>query len=110
MNAYIVRVKDMIEAVNSSLVSAAITQKAAVVQASAKSVTSEKVQVSETNVEGFYLSRNVRVDNTSKVAVLEFRNPLNGDVKTQIPTEAQLKAYEVADAREAAELAGGDVA
>ena len=50
--------------------------------------------------DGFYTTRNVRVDNSANIAVLEFRNPLNGDVKTQIPTEAQLKAYERAEIRE----------
>lgn len=86
----------MIEAINSTLASTAVAQKA-VVQASSKPVVAERAQVAEAQTEGFYISRNVRVDNTSKVAVLEFRNPLNGDVKTQIPTEAQLKAYEAAE-------------
>ena len=91
----------MIEAVNSVLVSAPAAQKA-VAQSSTKSVSSEpaKVQPASSGSEELYFSRNVRVDNNSKVAVLEFRNPLNGDVKTQIPTEAQLKAYEAAEARE----------
>jgi hypothetical protein len=94
----------MIEAINSTLVTASVTQKAAV-QAYSKPIAAEtKVQDASLKTEGFYFSRNVRVDNNSNVAVLEFRNPLNGDVKTQIPTEAQLKAYEVAEIRNEALL------
>jgi hypothetical protein len=89
----------MIEAINSSLASAAVTQKAAV-QAVSKPVTVEKTVPVQAENEVFYLSRNVRVDNSAKVAVLEFRNPLNGDVKTQIPTEAQLKAYQISELAE----------
>ena len=92
----------MIEAINSTLVAAPVVQKAAVQGSQAKSVEvkTDKVQDVAPKAEGLYFSRNVRVDSTSKVAVLEFRNPLNGDVKTQIPTEAQLKAYAAADAAE----------
>ena len=96
----------MIEAINSTLVAAPVVQKAAIQVSPAKSSAAkpDKIQDVAPKAEGFYLSRNVRVDNTSKVAVLEFRNPLNGDVKTQIPTEAQLKAYAVAEIRETADL------
>ena len=93
----------MIEAINSTLVAAPLTQKVAVQASSSKPlVTDNKVSETSGKSEGFYFSRNVRVDNNSNIAVLEFRNPLNGDVKTQIPTEAQLKAYEVAELRQQA--------
>tara|TARA_B100001750_G_C15431209_1_gene558343 strand:+ start:561 stop:857 length:297 start_codon:yes stop_codon:yes gene_type:complete len=88
----------MIEAINSTLASVQAVTKPAV-QAVSKPVVVEKATEASPKVEGFYFSRNVRVDNASKVAVLEFRNPLTGDVKAQIPTEAQLKAYTVAEAR-----------
>ena len=97
----------MIEAINSTLVAAPVVQKAAVQGSQTKSaeVKVEKVQDAAPKADGLYFSRNVRVDSTSKIAVLEFRNPLNGDVKTQIPTEAQLKAYAVADAANKADSA-----
>lgn len=100
----------MIEAINSTLASVAAIARP-LPQASEKpSVAPTKVAVAEPKTESLYFSRNVRVDNASKVAVLEFRNPLNGDVKTQIPTESQLKAYTLAEAREASALEQGNVA
>lgn len=87
----------MIEAIKSTLSVAPIVQKTNEQVSGSKSFASnpEKVQQVSTNTDnGFYSSRNVRVDSNVRVAVLEFRNPLNGDVKTQIPTEAQLEAYE----------------
>ena len=93
----------MIEAIKSTLsVAPVVTKVAQQASAPRSSVTNpDKVQASVSN-DGFYSSRNVRVDNKAEVTVLEFRNPLNGDVKTQIPTEAQLAAYERAELQEAA--------
>lgn len=86
----------MIEAVKSTLSVAPLVQKSLDKASNARSFAAnpEKVQEVAVSDDGLYVSRNVRLDNGSKIAVLEFRNPLNGDVKTQIPTEAQLEAYE----------------
>lgn len=86
----------MIEAIKSTLSAAPVVTKVVEQSSTAKAFAAnpDKVQEVAPADDGFYTSRNVRVDNNVKLAVLEFRNPLNGDVKTQIPTEAQLQAYE----------------
>lgn len=91
----------MIEAIKSTLAAAPSVAKVNQQVSAAKSYATnpDKVQEVATPADGFYTTRNVRVDSNSKIAVLEFRNPLNGDVKTQIPTEAQLQAYELAEIR-----------
>jgi len=97
----------MIEAIKSTLSASPIISKVASQTSTEKSFSANPDKIQEVAVnadDGFYTRRNVRVDNVLNVAVLEFRNPLNGDVKTQIPTEAQLEAYEqreLAEQREA---------
>ena len=89
----------MIEAVKSTLVLAPALQKVSSQTSTARGLSANPDQLQEVapQTEGFYTSRTVSIDSQSKVAVLEFRNPLNGDVKTQIPTQAQLEAYEIAE-------------
>jgi hypothetical protein len=101
----------MIDAIKTTLASAPVVQKQVEQTSSSRSFATnpDKVQEVAPPKEGFYFSRNVSIDNNSKVAVLEFRNPLNGDVKTQIPTEAQLQAYEIAELR-AKDTAQGSIA
>ena len=85
----------MIDAVKSTLVSASVAPRVTE-QSTAQKTQNSVRQVAEAGgQDSFYTSRNVRVDADLNVAVLEFRNPLNGDVKTQIPTEAQLLAYQI---------------
>jgi len=86
----------MIDAVKSTLAVTSGALKTTEQPSSSRAAsTSAKVEDSKVSLDdGHYTTRNVRVDAQSKVAVLEFRNPLNGDVKTQIPTKAQLEAYE----------------
>lgn len=92
----------MIEAIKSTLAVAPQLSKVAEQASTSRSFAAnpDKEQEVAQDSDGFYSSRNVRVDNSANIAVLEFRNPLNGDVKTQIPTEAQLQAYERAEIRE----------
>ena len=92
----------MIEAVKSTLSTAPSVQKAAVQASNARAFATnpDKTQEAAPSSDSFYVSRNVRVDSSLTVAVLEFRNPLNGDVKTQIPTEAQLEAYQRQELKE----------
>lgn len=92
----------MIEAIKSTLAVAPQLSKVSEQASTSRSFAAnpDKVQEVALDTDGFYSSRNVRVDSSANIAVLEFRNPLNGDVKTQIPTEAQLKAYERAEIRE----------
>jgi len=92
----------MIEAIKSTLAVAPQVSKVSSQTSTQRSLSANPEKLQEVAVadDGFYTSRNVRVDNSANVAVLEFRNPLNGDVKTQIPTEAQLQAYERAEIQE----------
>lgn len=96
----------MIEAIKSTLAVAPAVSKVAEQASTNRSFATnpDSVQQVAVQTDGFYTSRNVRVDNNAQIAVLEFRNPLNGDVKTQIPTEAQLQAYERAELQEAVAL------
>lgn len=47
-----------------------------------------------------YVSPTVRVDVNAKIAVLEFRDSLSGDVVAQVPSREQLRAYRVRQAKE----------
>jgi hypothetical protein len=92
-----IRVKNMIEAIKSTLSVAPAISKVAQQTSNAKAFATNPDKIQEVVAledDTLYTTRNVRVDNSANIAVLEFRNPLNGDVKTQIPTEAQLEAYE----------------
>jgi hypothetical protein len=101
----------MIEAIKSTLSVAPAVAKIAEQASTSRSFAANPDRVQETApADVFYSSRNVRVDNKVEVTVLEFRNPLNGDVKTQIPTEAQLAAYERAELQEAAALKSDSLA
>ncbi len=93
----------MIEAIKSTLAVAPAVSKVAEQASTNRSFATnpDKIQEVPASQDGFYTSRKVRVDNNAQIAVLEFRNPLNGDVQTQIPTEAQLQAYERAELQEA---------
>jgi hypothetical protein len=101
----------MIEAIKSTLAAAPVVARVAE-QASAprSTVVNSSKGTESVSSEAFYSSRNVRVDSNVEVTVLEFRNPLNGDVKTQIPTEAQLAAYQRAELQEAAAQNNGNLA
>ncbi len=101
----------MIEAIKSTLSVAPAVARVAEQTSTTRSFAANPNRLQETaSADVFYSSRNVRVDSNVEVTVLEFRNPLNGDVKTQIPTEAQMAAYERAELQEAAAQKSGGFA
>lgn len=51
-----------------------------------------------------YVSPTVRIDVNSKIAILEFRESLTGQVLAQIPSEQAIRSYKLRQAKEDAEL------
>lgn len=47
-----------------------------------------------------FVSPTVRMDDHAKIAVLEFRDSLTGDVLAQIPSKEQLRAYRIRQAKQ----------
>lgn len=93
----------MIEAVKSTLAAAPVLQRGLEQASNARSFAANPDKVQEV-VEAPYVSPNVRVDNNAKIAILEFRDSVTGDVLAQIPSEAQLEAYKRRQAKQSAEL------
>jgi hypothetical protein len=52
-----------------------------------------------------YVSPTVRVDVNTKIAILEFRESLSGQVLAQIPSEQAIRSYKLRQAKEDAQLA-----
>lgn len=93
----------MIEAVKSTIVATSLVKPGLEQTSNARSFAANPDRIQEVAVEVPYVSPNIRVDNNAKVAILEFRDSMSGDVLAQIPSEAQLEAYRRRQAREAAE-------
>lgn len=93
----------MIEAVKSTLAAAPVVQRALEQSSNARSFAANPDKVQEV-AEAPYVSPNVRVDNNAKIAILEFRDSVSGDVLAQIPSEAQLEAYKRRQAKDQASL------
>lgn len=93
----------MIEAVKSTLAAAPIVQRGLDQASNARSFAVNPDKKQEI-AEAPYVSPNVRVDNNAKIAILEFRDSVSGDVLAQIPSEAQLEAYKRRQAKESAEI------
>ena len=93
----------MIEAVKSTLAATPLIQKSLEQASNARSFAVNPERTQEV-AEIPYVSPSVRVDNNAKVAILEFRDSLSGDVLVQIPSEAQLEAYKRRQAKEDASI------
>ncbi len=52
-----------------------------------------------------YVSPTVRIDVNTKIAILEFRESLSGQVLAQIPSEQAIRSYKLRQAKEDAQLA-----
>lgn len=51
-----------------------------------------------------YVSPTVRVDVNTKIAILEFRESVTGEVVAQIPSEQAIRTYKLREAKEEAQL------
>jgi uncharacterized FlaG/YvyC family protein len=83
----------MIEAVKSTLSASPVLQKNLEQASNARSFAANPDKNQEVSSDIPYVSPSVRVDNNSKMAILEFRDSATGDVMIQIPSEAQIEAY-----------------
>lgn len=90
----------MIEAVNSVLSNASSTRVVAEQQSTARSYAANPEKTQEV-AKTPYVSPYISIDRSSNRAVLQIRDSNTGDVKTQYPTEGQLKAYQAAQQAEA---------
>lgn len=82
----------MIEAVNSTLATSAVTKAVAEQQSSANSFASNPERVQRV-AQAPYVSPYISVDTNFDRAVLQIRDSDTGDVLRQYPTESQLEAY-----------------
>lgn len=51
-----------------------------------------------------YVSPTVRVDVNTKIAILEFRESVSGEVLAQIPSEQAIRSYKLREAKQEAQL------
>lgn len=94
----------MIEAIKSTIAATSFIKPGLDQTSNARSFAANPEKIQEVASEVPYVSPSIRVDNNSKIAILEFRDSMSGDVLAQIPSEAQLEAYKRRQARDAAEL------
>lgn len=99
MGRHKVREYMMIEAVNSTLATSAVTKAVAEQQSSANSFAANPERVQRV-AQAPYVSPYISVDTNFDRAVLQIRDSDTGDVLNQYPTESQLKAYQRAQAAE----------
>ncbi|NBX65982.1 MAG: hypothetical protein EBQ96_03195 [Proteobacteria bacterium] len=52
-----------------------------------------------------YVSPTVRIDVNTKIAILEYRESVSGEVLAQIPSEQAIRSYRLREAKEDAEIA-----
>jgi len=90
----------MIEAVNSVLSNASSTRVVAEQQSTVRSYAANPEKTQEV-ARTPYVSPYISIDRSSNRAVLQIRDSDTGDVKTQYPTEGQLKAYQAAQQAQA---------
>ncbi len=89
----------MIEAVNSTLATSAVTKAVSDQQSSANSFAANPERVQQV-ARAPYVSPYISVDTNFDRAVLQIRDSDTGDVLNQYPTESQLQAYKRAQAAE----------
>lgn len=94
----------MIEAIKSTIAATSFIKPGLDQTSNARSFAANPDKVQESAAEAPYVSPNVRVDNNAKIAILEFRDSVTGDVLAQIPSEAQLEAYKRRQAKDDAEI------
>lgn len=92
----------MIEAVKSTVASSALLRGNVDQSSTLNSFTANPDKL-QAVTQAPYISPTVRVDPTTKVAILEFREALTGEVLAQIPSEQALRTYKLREAKEAAE-------
>lgn len=94
----------MIEAVKSTVANSTLLRGSAEQSSTLSSFAAnpDKLQIAS---QAPYVSPTVRVDVNTKIAILEFRESLTGDVLAQIPSEQAIRSYKLREAKEQAEIA-----
>jgi len=94
----------MIEAVKSTVANSALLR-GSVDQSSTLNSFAANPDKIQTVSQAPYVSPRVRVDVNTKIAILEFREALSGEVLAQIPSEQAIRTYKLREARGDAQLA-----
>ncbi|HEY8963976.1 MAG TPA: hypothetical protein VIN59_05875 [Alphaproteobacteria bacterium] len=94
----------MIEAVKSTVANSALLR-GSVDQSSTLNSFAANPDKVQTVSQAPYVSPRVRVDVNTKIAILEFREALSGEVLAQIPSEQAIRTYKLREARGDAQLA-----
>lgn len=94
----------MIEAVKSTVASSTMLKATADVLSATNGYAANPDKI-QTVSQAPYVSPTVRVDVLTKIAILEFRESLSGEVLAQIPSENAIRTYKMREARGDAQLA-----
>lgn len=94
----------MIEAVKSTVANSALLRGSVEQSSTLNSYAAnpDKLQVSSQTP---YVSPTVRVDVNTKIAILEYRESVSGEVLAQIPSEQAIRSYKLREAKEDAQIA-----
>ncbi len=93
----------MIEAIKSSVASS-VLQRGQVDQQSTLNSFAANPDKLQGVSQAPYVSPTVRVDVNTKMAILEFRESVSGEIVTQIPSEQAIRTYKLREAKEEAQL------
>lgn len=93
----------MIEAVKSSVANSAL-MRGNVDQSSTLNSFAANPDKVQTVSQAPYVSPTVRVDVNTKIAILEFREAVSGEVIAQIPSEQAIRTYKLREAKDEAQL------
>lgn len=94
----------MIEAVKSTVANSALLRGSVEQSSTLNSFAANPDKVQQVS-QAPYVSPTVRVDVNTKIAILEFRESVSGEVLAQIPSEQAIRTYKLREAKEDAELA-----
>lgn len=95
---------EMIEAVKSTVASSTMLKATADVLSATNGYAANPDKIQAVS-QAPYVSPTVRVDVLTKIAILEFRESLSGEVLSQIPSEHAIRTYKLREARGDAQLA-----
>lgn len=94
----------MIEAVKSTVANSALLRGSVEQSSTLNSFAANPEKIQQVS-QAPYVSPTVRVDVNTKIAILEFRESVTGEVLAQIPSEQAIRTYKLREAKEDAEIA-----
>lgn len=94
----------MIEAVKSTVANSALLRASVEQSSTLNSFAANPEKVQQVS-QAPYVSPTVRVDVNTKIAILEFRESVSGEILAQIPSEQAIRTYKLREAKEDAEIA-----